>query len=113
MKEKMKGNTMTKKTIVLLVGALLLALAVYAGGQRINAPTDDISIANAEVAETGICCLDCDGDCENCERCDGNCEDCDACDGNCEAHVEGSMCGGHVEGKGHKPGMCGGHGCGI
>ena len=95
---KMEGNIMSKKTIVLLVGALLLALAVYAGGQRINAPTDDTSIANAEVAETGICCLDCDGDCKDCEGCDGNCEDCDNCDMPCKGHGEGRMCGGHDEG---------------
>jgi len=102
---------MSKKTIVLLVGAVLLALAVYAGGQRVNAPTDDTSIANAEVAETGICCLDCDGDCEDCEGCDGNCEDCDM---PCKGRGEGRMCGGHDEGgNGCWSGGCGGHGNGI
>lgn len=109
---------MSKKTVAYLAGVIVLAfvaIAVYAAADTGVTPTNDASIANAEVAGTGVCCLDCDGDCENCEGCDGNCED---CDGDCRGHGEGRMCGGHGDGDGNG-GKCGGHkgngsrGCGI
>lgn len=102
---------MSKKTIVLLVGVVLLALAgivVYAGAETIKTPTSDINITNAEVADTGVCCQDCDGNCEDCEGCGGNCEDCLNCDAACKGHGAVRMCGGHGDaGKG-----CGSGGCG-
>lgn len=124
-KEKMKGNTMTKKTIVFLVGVVVLALvsiAVYAATETSQTPTNDVSITNAEVTDTGVCCQDCDGNCEDCEDCDGNCGDCGNCDAACKGHGEGrtcgghgegAKCGGHGEGQGHKSGFCAGRGCGM
>ena len=136
-KMKMKGNIMSKKTIVFLVGAVLFALVgitVYAATDIGQAPTNDTSITNAEVTNTEVCSQDCDKDCnrdcEKCEGCDGNCDNWDDCDRPCKGHGEGRMCGGHGdgngdgngdgakcgghgEGQGRKPGMCGGHGGGV
>lgn len=105
---EMKGNTMTKKTIVFLVGVIVfafVAMAVYAATNTGVTLTKDTSITNAEVTNVEACgqyCgKDCDGNCENCVDCDGNCENCDNWD-NCDKR---SKC------QGYKFSKCGGGGC--
>ncbi len=124
---KMKGNTVTKKTVACLAGVIVLAfvaVAVYATADTGQTLTNDTSIASAEGTKTEgsaqICvkdcqsCEGCDGDCENCEGCDGNCEDCEKCEAACKGHGEGRMCGGHGDsGNGCWSGGCGGHGGSI
>ncbi len=105
----MKGNIMTKKTVVLLVGAVLFAfvgIAVYAATDTSQTPTNDTSITNAEVTNVEACGQYCGRDCDkDCDDCDGNCENCANWD-NCDR-----PCKGHGEGQGHKFGKCGGGGC--
>ena len=101
---KMKGNTMTKKTVVVLVGLVVLAfvtVAVYAATYTGVTLTKDTSITNAEVTIVEACGQYCGRDCDkDCDDCDGNCESCANCDkrGKCQ---------------GYKFGKCGGHGNGI
>ncbi len=78
---------MTRKAIVFLVGAVVFAfvgIAVYAAADTGQTLTNDTSIANAEVANTEVCCQDCCEDCcEDC--CKDCCEDCcEDCDGGCD-----------------------------
>jgi len=107
-----KGNTMAKKTIVFLVGGVVLAfvaVAVYAATTTSQTLTNGTSVTNAEVTNVEACgqyCgKDCNGDCESCDNCDGNCQNCDNWD-NCDR-----PCKGRSEGQGHEFGKCGGGGC--
>jgi len=106
---KMKGNTMTKKTIVFLVGGVVLAfaaVAVYAAIDTSQTLTNDTSITNAEVANTEGCGQVCGKDCESCKDCNGDCEDCDM---PCKDQG-GRYCDMPCKDQG---GRCGSHGCGI
>lgn len=102
---------MIKKTVLFLGGVVVLtflAIAVYAATDTGQTLTNDAGIANAEASSQA-----CGRNCETCEDCDENCEECDDCVLDCKGHGEGRMYSGHGDGQGHKPGPCGGHGCGI
>ena len=92
----MKGNTMTKKTVVVLVGLVVLAFVTVAVCAATNTGvtlTKDTSITNVEACSQ-YCGRDYNKDCDDC---DGNCANCD----------KRSKC------QGYKFGKCGGHGNGI